>query len=46
MSKRISDEIKLLTVKSILNNEAVIDYIYGNSSLTDICIKYKIRSHN
>lgn len=94
MSKRISDEIKLVTVKSILNNdvglteaprslgvayqsiqkwiaiykgfgtegfkkrngnhrytselknEAVTDYIYGNSSLTDICIKYKIRSHN
>ena len=23
-----------------------MDYIYGNSSLTDICIKYKIRSHN
>jgi transposase len=94
MSKRIPDEIKLITVKSILNNDvglteaarslgvayqsiqkwiaiykgfgtegfnkrngnhkytselkkqAVMEYLDDNSSLMDICIKYKIRSHN
>lgn len=93
MSKRISDEIKLITVKNIINNsiglreaarslgvayqsiqkwiaiykgfgtegfnkknrnhkytselkeQAVTEYLDGNSSLMDICIKYKIRSH-
>ncbi|EEP56269.1 helix-turn-helix domain-containing protein [Clostridium butyricum] len=94
MSKRISNEVKLITVKNITDNrvslrdaarslgvayqsiqkwitiykgfgiegfnkrngnhkytselkeQAVTDYLSGNSSLMDICIKYKIRSHN
>jgi transposase-like protein len=93
MSKKISDEVKLITVKNIINNrvglreaarslgityqsiqrwiaiykgfgvegfyktngnnkytselkqQAVAEYLDGNSSLMDICIKYKIRSH-
>lgn len=94
MSKRISNEVKLITVINIINNrvglkdaarslgiayqsiqkwiaiykgfgtegfnkrngnykytselkeQAVTEYLGGNSSLMDICIKYKIRSHN
>lgn len=94
MSKEISDKLKLITVKNIINNsislreaarslgvayqsiqkwiaiykgfgtegfnkrhrnhkytselkeKAVTDYLEGNSSLMDLCIKYKIRSHH
>ena len=93
MSKRISNEVKLITVKNIINNrvglreaarslgiayqsiqrwiaiykgfgtegfyktngnhkytselnqQAITEYLDGNSSLMDICIKYKIRSN-
>lgn len=31
---------------SELKEQAVTEYLGGNSSLMDICIKYKIRSHN